>query len=80
MQELNRGLLHCRWILYQLSYQGNLGALPNVPVRDCRSIVSSPTHRSDINVSSLKPVGSLGQRACLAYLWDPQAGHTVGAH
>ena len=22
-QELNRGLLHCRWILYQLSYQGN---------------------------------------------------------
>ena len=21
-QELNRGLLHCRWILYQLSYQG----------------------------------------------------------
>ena len=23
-QELNRGLLLCRWILYQLSYQGNL--------------------------------------------------------
>ena len=22
-QESNRGLLHCRWILYQLSYQGN---------------------------------------------------------
>ena len=22
-QELNRGLLHCRWILYQLSYKGN---------------------------------------------------------
>ena len=22
-QELNWGLLHCRWILYQLSYQGN---------------------------------------------------------
>ena len=22
-QELNQGLLHCRWILYQLSYQGN---------------------------------------------------------
>ena len=22
----NRGLLHCRWILYQLSYQGSLGA------------------------------------------------------
>ena len=25
-QELNRGLLHCRWILYQLSYQGS----PNI--------------------------------------------------
>ena len=23
-QELNRGLLHCRWILYQLSYPGSL--------------------------------------------------------
>ena len=23
-QELNRGLLHCRWILYQLSYLGSL--------------------------------------------------------
>ena len=22
-QELNRGILHCRWILYQLSYQGS---------------------------------------------------------
>ena len=22
-QESNQGLLHCRWILYQLSYQGN---------------------------------------------------------
>ena len=22
-QELNRGLLHCRWILYQLSYKGS---------------------------------------------------------
>ena len=23
MQELNQGLLHYRWILYQLNYQGN---------------------------------------------------------
>ena len=22
IQELNQGLLHCRWIFYQLSYQG----------------------------------------------------------
>ena len=26
-QALNWGLLHCKWILYQLSYQGNLGSL-----------------------------------------------------
>ena len=26
-QELNRGLLHCRQILYQLSYQGSPGSL-----------------------------------------------------
>ena len=26
-QELNRGLLHCRWILYQLSYQRSPPAL-----------------------------------------------------
>ena len=23
-QELNQGLLYCRWVLYQLSYQGSL--------------------------------------------------------
>ena len=27
-QELNRGLLHCRWILYQLSYSMNLTPYP----------------------------------------------------
>ena len=26
-QELNQGLLHCRWMLYQLSYQGSLYTL-----------------------------------------------------
>ena len=35
-QELNRGLLHCRWILYQLSYEGsqpacNVGDLGSIP-------------------------------------------------
>ena len=33
-QESNRGLLYCRWILYQLSYQGSperaLHATPNI--------------------------------------------------
>ena len=27
-QESNRGLLHCRWILYQLSHQGSPLAFP----------------------------------------------------
>ena len=27
-QELNRGILHCRWILYQLSYQGRSLVFP----------------------------------------------------
>ena len=34
-QELNQGLLHCRWILYQLSYQ----------LRDGRSPVSTYTFK-----------------------------------
>ena len=36
-QESNRGLLHCRWILYQLSYQGS----PNC------SVVSDSLHPMD---------------------------------
>ena len=30
-QESNRGLLHCRWILYQLSYQGTPFESSNLP-------------------------------------------------
>ena len=30
-QELNQGLLHCRWILYQLSYQGSPWHQPELP-------------------------------------------------
>ena len=36
-QELNQGLLHCRWILYQLCYQGRLYVprlVMNTPLRD----------------------------------------------
>ena len=36
-QELNQGLLHCRWILYQLSYQGS-------PVINTKS-VQIPSHK-----------------------------------
>jgi len=31
-QESNRNLLHCRWILYQLSYQGSLLYLQGRPI------------------------------------------------
>ena len=32
-QELNQGLLHCRWTLYQLSYEGSpLGTILQVKV------------------------------------------------
>ena len=37
-QELNRGLLHCRQILYQLSYQGSPAAAAAV-----KSLQSCPT-------------------------------------
>ena len=35
-QELNRGLLHCRWILYQLIHKGNL----NKPKQATRQILT----------------------------------------
>ena len=31
-QESNRGLLHCRLILYQLTYQGSLGIIPSIAI------------------------------------------------
>ena len=31
IQELNWGLLHCKWILYQLNYQGSPG-VPEMPI------------------------------------------------
>ena len=33
-QELNWGLLHCRWIFYQLSYQGSPNAILSVSIRE----------------------------------------------
>ena len=39
-QELNRGLLHCRWILYQLSYQGRVN--PSVQSLSCVQLFSTP--------------------------------------
>ena len=39
-QELNRGLLHCRQILYQLSYQGNPYDMKNCYLPECQDYLS----------------------------------------
>ena len=43
-QELNQGLLHCRWILYQLSYQGSPqpGIKPRSPTLQAGSLPTEP--------------------------------------
>ena len=38
-QELNQGLLHCRWILYQLSYQGSAKGDIYLYIYTCASLV-----------------------------------------
>ena len=54
-QELNRGLLHCRWILYQLSYQAsphNFHFPPNLFVEHV--LGASHVHRSCIGYLMVK--------------------------
>ena len=34
-QESNQGLLHCRWIPYQLSYQGGSPRMTLMDINDC---------------------------------------------
>ena len=41
-QELNRGLLHCRQILYQLSYQGSLADISEYLTREINDTWTSP--------------------------------------
>ena len=53
-QESNRGLLLCRWILYQLSYQGSQGrwrqkgTCPHIPHSTIRGHIINP-HGEDAN-------------------------------
>ena len=67
-QESNQGLLHCRWILYQLSYQGNdvqiqsletqcqpCKAQPKTPEFDlCVTTFLSVIGRIDYNIQKVK--------------------------
>ena len=65
---LNRGLLHCRWILYQLSYQGS----PALPHGFCISVVSWP-ETSFPHSSNLSPPPQPFSVTCLASViaWQP---------
>ena len=48
-QESNRGLLHCRWILYQLSYQGSHWDFD----RDCTESVDQSYSLSSIDILTI---------------------------
>ena len=52
-QESNQGLLHCRWILYQLSYQGSLCCTQQY----CVQILYCYTYYSFINIFSVFSLG-----------------------
>ena len=51
-QDLNRGPLHCRWILYQLSYQRSIGRwiLNHLTTRKFLGIGTSKSSPSDSNM------------------------------
>ena len=49
-QELNQGLLHCKWILYQLSYQGR------PPIKELSTVTQQDSFLQE-NSPSLYVVG-----------------------
>ena len=59
-QELNQGLLHCRWIPYQLSYQGS----PRVKVAQLCPTLYDPM---DSTVHGILQAGIL---ECVAFLFS----------
>ena len=62
-QELNRGLLHCRWILYQLSYQGS-------PDKPRQHIKEQRHHFADKGLCS--------QNFCSSHVWMWELVHKEG--
>ena len=55
-QELNQALLHCRWILYQLSYQGSLTFTLRGPGLPGGSVVKNPpANAGDVGDAGLSP-------------------------
>ena len=53
IQESNQGLLHCRRILYQLSYQGSQGSSPHPPHWNCGALTTGLPRKSLPSVLSL---------------------------
>ena len=55
-QELNQGLLHCRWILYQLSYQGSLTfTLRGLGFPGGSVVKNLPANAGDVGDADLSP-------------------------
>ena len=50
-QELNRVLLHCKWILYQLSYQGSLASSKLMLKQSHKDTVSPQTYEWRVQFS-----------------------------
>ena len=55
-QELNQALLHCRWILYQLSYQGSLTfTLRGLGLPGGSVVKNPPANAGDVGDAGLSP-------------------------
>ena len=70
-QELNRGLLHCRWILYQLSYEGSpkpgLSGVGFEPTPPGETAIWTQHLRSLVHLESKSSPGVIGVgKTCLA--------------
>ena len=88
-QELNQGFLHCRWILYQLSYQGSPGCHSTHLENSSNNNSTSPTHLPGLlwdhilSILSIhpSPCGSAGKEsACNEgdLGWIPGLGRSPG--
>ena len=68
-QESNWDLLHCRWILYQLSYQGRVNIPKSAAAAAAKSLQSCPTLFDPIDSSPLgSPVPGILQARTLEWV------------
>ena len=79
MQESNQGLLHCRQILYQLSYQGNPDRDKDLTwmcggfITSCKFLDTSPTEKQGLYLLPLN-LGDFEQWSpAEVMLWDSQS-------